>query len=232
LRSSPTNWSSSFRTRKASPGPPRHSISEQDRPEFRADILADSRTRKRPAKRTKLVWYKIIGDKVVDTRDVPGKYIPIIRAVGQETIIDGKLDRKGMVRPLKDTQRNLNFWVSSGAEALSPADQVPWVGPAAAFENHPEWANANTKNYAYLSYNHKDDQDVPIPAPTRPNAAAVCAGLRRPASRSPTSSSRTSPASTKTRKARKTTPSGRAISPARKAATPRPITSRMRWRRR
>jgi hypothetical protein len=144
--------------------------------ELRAEILADNRTRKRPAKRTKIVWYKIIGNQIVDFRDVPGKYIPIIRAVGQEAIVDGKLDRKGMVRPLKDTQRNLNFWVSSGAEALSLQTKVPWIGPAAAFENHSEWATANTKNYAFLSYNHKDDSDVPIPAPSRPNQAQLAQG--------------------------------------------------------
>lgn len=146
-------------------------------PEFRADILGDNRTRKRPARRIKLVWYKIIGDKIVDFRDVPGKYVPIIRAVGQEAIIEGKLDRKGMVRPLKDTQRNLNYWVSSGAEALGLQTKSPWVGPAAAFENHPEWATANTQNHAYLSYNHKDDEDVAIPAPTRPNAPQYAQGF-------------------------------------------------------
>jgi hypothetical protein len=145
-------------------------------PELRADILADSRTRKRPAKRSKIVWYKIIGDKIVDSRDVPGKYIPIARAVGQEAIIDAKLDRKGMVRPLKDTQRNLNFWVSSGAEALGLQTKVPWVGPAAAFENHNEWATANTKNYSFLSFNHRDDQGAEIPAPKREGGAQYAQG--------------------------------------------------------
>ncbi len=146
-------------------------------PELREPILADKRTRKRPAKRSKIVWYKIIGDKIVDSRDIPGKYIPIIRAVGQETIIDGILDRKGMVRPLKDTQRNLNFWVSSGAEALSLQTKSPWVGAAAAFENHPEWDTANTKNYSKLTYNHVDDQGNPIPTPTRPGSPEYAKGF-------------------------------------------------------
>jgi hypothetical protein len=66
-------------------------------------LLADVGTQKRAVTRSKICWYKIFGDKIVDYREVPGKkYIPIVRVVGQETIIDGDLDRKGMVRNLKD----------------------------------------------------------------------------------------------------------------------------------
>lgn len=119
--------------------------------------------------RSKICWYKIFGHKIVDYREVPGKkYIPIVRVVGQETIIDGQLDRKGMVRNLKDPQRNMNYWVSAGAMQVALQTNVPWVGPAKAFENIKAWEDANVKRYAYLPYNHEDDQGNPIPAPTRP----------------------------------------------------------------
>jgi len=136
--------------------------------EMRQALLKDSRTQKRPVTRSKICWYKIIGDKIVDYREVPGKkYIPIVRVVGQETIIDGILDRKGMVRNLKDSQRNMNFWVSAGAMQVALQTIVPWVGPAQAFENIPQWKDANRKRYSYLPFNHLDDQGQPIPAPTR-----------------------------------------------------------------
>lgn len=119
--------------------------------------------------RSRICWYKIFGTKIVDYREVPGKkYIPIVRVVGQETIIDGNLDRKGMVRNLKDPQRNMNYWVSAGAMQVALQTNVPWVGPAKAFENITAWQDANVKRYAYLPYNHVDDQGEPIPAPTRP----------------------------------------------------------------
>lgn len=66
--------------------------------------------KRRPIKRKKLEWYKIEGDKIVDRRlDLPGKYIPIVRVVGKERIIEGKLERKGLTRDLKDPQRMYNY---------------------------------------------------------------------------------------------------------------------------
>lgn len=138
--------------------------------EIKQRILSDVRTQKRAVTRSRICWYKIFGDKIVDYREVPGKkYIPIVRVVGQETIIDGNLDRKGIVRGLKDTQRNMNYWVSAGAMQVALQTNVPWVGPAAAFENIKQWEDANRGRYAYLPYNHRDDQDEIIPPPSRPN---------------------------------------------------------------
>ncbi|UIY28711.1 hypothetical protein LZK73_18445 [Neorhizobium galegae] len=57
-----------------------------------------------------IMWHKIAGDRIVDRRPWPGKYIPIVRAVGEETIIEGKLDRKGHTRGMKDAQRMYNYW--------------------------------------------------------------------------------------------------------------------------
>jgi hypothetical protein len=137
--------------------------------EIRQRVLADVRTQKRAVTRSRICWYKIFGDKIVDYREVPGKkYIPLVRVVGQETIIDGNLDRKGIVRNLKDSQRNMNYWVSAGAMQVALQTNVPWVGPAAAFENIKQWEDANRGRYAYLPFNHLDDEGNPIPAPTRP----------------------------------------------------------------
>jgi hypothetical protein len=57
-----------------------------------------------------IMWYKIAGNRVIDSRPWPGKYIPIVRVVGEETIIEGKLDRKGHTRGMKDAQRMYNYW--------------------------------------------------------------------------------------------------------------------------
>jgi hypothetical protein len=60
----------------------------------------------------KLQWFKIAGNQIIariERLPGSGKYIPIIRWVGRERIVEGKLDRKGLVRPLKDTQRSINY---------------------------------------------------------------------------------------------------------------------------
>lgn len=152
--------------------------------EMREALLRDTRTQKRPVTRSKICWYKIIGDKIVDYREVPGKkYIPVVRVVGQETIIDGVLDRKGMVRNLKDPQRNMNFWVSAGAMQVALQTIVPWVGEIEAFENIPQWKDANRKRYSYLPHNGWDaENNRAIPAPTRPTppvmASAYVSGIQ------------------------------------------------------
>jgi hypothetical protein len=146
-------------------------------------VLADTGTQKRPVTRSKICWYKIFGDKIVDYREVPGKkYIPIVRVVGQETIIDGELDRKGMVRNLKDSQRNMNYWVSAAAMQVALQTNVPWVVPLEAVENIKQWEDANRGRYAYLPWRHKDEQGDPIPAPARPSppvmAPAYISGIQ------------------------------------------------------
>ncbi len=54
-------------------------------------------------------WYKIAGDRIIDKGKWLGKYIPIVRLPGVETIIDGTLDRKGHTRALIDPQRMYNW---------------------------------------------------------------------------------------------------------------------------
>ena len=143
-------------------------LSDIEDSEIRQRLLADVQTQRRKLVRSKICWYKIFGNRIVDYRETPGrKYIPIVRVVGQETIINGQLDRKGMVRNLKDSQRNMNYWVSAGATQVALQTNVPWVGPAKAFENIKQWEDANISRYSYLAYNHRDDEGEPIPAPTR-----------------------------------------------------------------
>jgi len=136
-------------------------------------LLRDRLTRVRTVRRSRIMWYKVVGDAIVDFHPVPGQYIPIVRVEGETTFVDGVLDRKGMTRVLMDVQRNMNYWTSAAAEQVALTTKVPWVGPAMAFEGHPEWTDANRKNYAYLPYNHKDDEDQPLPAPQRGTPAQM-----------------------------------------------------------
>ena len=55
-------------------------------------------------------WFLFIGNKIADRRIWPGTTIPLVRCIGEETIIDGKIDRKGHTRAMKDPQRIYNYW--------------------------------------------------------------------------------------------------------------------------
>ena len=141
-----------------------------------AEDKTPERVKTRKVKKKKLEWFKIAAGEIIDRRDgkfgtepLKGRYIPIVRVVGKERIIQGRLERKGHVRTLKDPQRMYNYNSSGQIEFGALATKSPWVGPAAAFEgNEVAWNNANRQNAAYLTYKHKDEDNEPLPAPTRP----------------------------------------------------------------
>ena len=113
-------------------------------------------------------WFKIAGDKIVDRRDWPGKYIPIVPVIGEETVIDGVMDRKGHTRSQIDAQRIYNYWASAAVEQVALQTKTPYIARADAIEGRTEqWATANVKNYSVLIYNGVDEAGQPIPAPAR-----------------------------------------------------------------
>jgi len=139
----------------------------------------------REVDRQNVKWYLIGGDQIIDRGDWIGKYIPIARLVGEETIVDGKLDMKGLTRYLIDQQRMMNYNASAQIEFGALQSKTPYTGAAAAFEGQEQWKDANKKNYAFLQFNHQDDDGEPLPPqalPQRvqpPTAAPVYAeGMR------------------------------------------------------
>lgn len=131
-------------------------------------ILKDPQTRKRDILVDDIEWFKIAGNEIIESKEWPGKYIPIVRIVGEETVIDGKMDRKGHVRALKDPQRIYNYWTSSAVENVALQSKSPYVAAAQAIAGYDEyWKNANQKNYSYLPYNAFDEDGNQIPAPAR-----------------------------------------------------------------
>ncbi len=135
------------------------------KPKFIRQKLAEAGAQFRPVMTSRVEWYKIAGDTIVDRReDYPGVYIPIVMLIGEETTIDGEMDRKGHTRALIDPQRNLNYWTSEGAAQVALQTKIPFTGPARAFEGHEDdWKNANRKNLPYLAYNDVDDDGNSIP---------------------------------------------------------------------
>jgi hypothetical protein len=132
-------------------------------------IIDDPDTALRSVVYTKVEHFKIIGDTLAEDKVWPGRYVPLLRCVGEETVIDGMLDRKGHTRALLDSQRMFNYNASASVEYGALQTKSPWVGPIAAIEEtQNDWENANTENKAFLGYKHVDDEGNPIPAPTRP----------------------------------------------------------------
>ena len=115
-------------------------------------------------------WCKTNGFEVLEKRDWMGKYIPVIRVVGNEFEIDGRMYVSGLVRNAKDAQRMYNYWVSQEAEMLALAPKAPFIGYGGQFEGYEQqWKTANINNWPYLEVNPDvtDGQGNVLPLPQR-----------------------------------------------------------------
>lgn len=131
-------------------------------------ILAMPDTKRRPVMRQEVQWFKIAGDQVIDRTIWMGSTIPIVQIVGEESVIEGQYDCRGMVRYLKDQNRMYNYWTSAATEQVALQTKIPYIGSARAIEGYEEyWQNANKMNYSILPYNSRDDEGNDVPPPQR-----------------------------------------------------------------
>lgn len=130
----------------------------------------------RAIKTWKVEWFLIIGDKIAEHRDWAGMYVPIVRVIGEETIINGELDRKGHTRALRDPQRIYNYWASSAVEHVALQSKTPYIAAAEAIENlETYWETANNVNHSVLPYNAFNDDGMPIQRPERQEPPSMAA---------------------------------------------------------
>ena len=146
--------------------------------ELRAVYGKPKRTRE--SDRPKVKYCKINGYEILEEREWAGKWIPVIRIVGNEFEVDGRLYVSGLVRNAKDAQRMYNYWVSQEAEMLALAPKAPFIGYGGQFEGYEEkWKTANTQNWPYLEVNPDvtDGQGAVLPLPQRAQPPMASSGL-------------------------------------------------------
>ena len=136
--------------------------------------------RTRESDRVKIKYCKINGYEILEERDWAGKYIPVVRIVGNEFEVDGRLYVSGLVRNAKDAQRMYNYWVSQEAEMLALAPKAPFIGYGGQFEGYEnQWKTANTTNWPYLEVNPDvtDGAGATLPLPQRAQPPMASSGL-------------------------------------------------------
>ena len=136
--------------------------------------------RSRESDRVKIKYCKINGYEILEERDWAGKYIPVVRIVGNEFEVDGRLYVSGLVRNAKDAQRMYNYWVSQEAEMLALAPKAPFIGYGGQFEGYEnQWKTANTNNWPYLEVNPDvtDGSGNMLPLPARAQPPMASSGL-------------------------------------------------------
>lgn len=114
-------------------------------------------------------WYKLNGKEILDETVWPTvpEYValPIIKVVGNELDLNGKQVLKGIIRNLKDAQRQYNFMLSAETEAIdsSKGQTIVVEGQLEGHEN--EWADMSKKKL--LTVKGVDVDGRPAPMPTR-----------------------------------------------------------------
>ena len=126
--------------------------------------------RKRQVHAKRVKWCKTNGYEMLEEQDWIGKWIPVVRVIGNEFEVDGKLYVSGLVRNAKDAQRMYNYWTSQEAEMLALAPKAPFIGYGGQFEGYEmQWKTANTQNWPYLEVNPDvtDGSGAVLPLPQR-----------------------------------------------------------------
>jgi len=118
-------------------------------------------------KRT-IKWKKLTAIEVIEERDWPGTYIPVVPVYGRHVVIGDKRHKFGMVRHAKDAQRMYNFWQTTITESVALAPKAKWIMAEGQDEGHEsEWAAANVKSFPLLRYKQTDIDGQTAPPPQR-----------------------------------------------------------------
>jgi hypothetical protein len=113
-------------------------------------------------------WSKITDHAILEEMDLPGKYIPIVRVIGDKNVIEGRVVYAGMVRAAKDPQRMYNYWTTSETEMIALSPKAPWIMEEGQVEGHEgRWRTANLKSYPYLLYKGSTIGGKQVPPPQR-----------------------------------------------------------------
>ena len=128
---------------------------------------------------TKVKWCRMTGAEILEESDWLGKHLPIVPCYGNESNINGKTLYTSLIHTAIDAMMLYNFSRSAYAERVALTPKAPWIAPAEAVDGHPEWEDANRKNYSVLHYNAMDANGQPLPSPTRQQAADIPEGFAR-----------------------------------------------------
>ena len=150
-----------------------HDLVNEDIEGGAIEILAE-----RESQVPKVMHYKITAKEILEESEWPGRWIPIVKIIGDEVDIEGKVKLSGVIRHAKDSQRMYNYWRTAETELIALAPKAPWVLEEGQVEGHEAaWGQANTKSFPFLQYKGTTIGNTPAPPPQRQQFAGVPAGV-------------------------------------------------------
>lgn len=114
-----------------------------------------------------------VGQVLEEPEEWPGRYIPIVPVIGEEIGIGSRNVRRGLVRPLKDAQRMVNYHASAQVEVTALQPKAPFIGTENNFRANEEiWKRANTANVPFLPYTPDPQTGGQAPQRVQPPVAS------------------------------------------------------------
>jgi hypothetical protein len=129
-------------------------------------VRGDRRSFKRVVK-----WCKQSAFEILEEKELPGRWIPIVPVYWTSVMIDGKRVLRGLIYDAMDPQRMVNFWQTSITESIALAPKAKWLIADGQDEGHVnEFKNANLSASPVLHYKTTglDGREVPPPSRIQP----------------------------------------------------------------
>jgi hypothetical protein len=123
-------------------------------------------------------WFKLTACEVLDRAIIPCDHIPVFPVYGDETDVNGKVIRSGLIRNAKDPSRMYDYWMTAATEEISLRPKAPFIGAEGQFEGREHlWAQANVRSFPYLEYKPKNLGGQLAPPPQRQPMSDVPVGV-------------------------------------------------------
>ena len=133
---------------------------------------------RRMVKGKKLEHYQITAAEVLEEIECMGSRVPIIPVFGKQSIVDGKLVARGLVRKAKDAQRLYNHERSTYVETVNQVPRQQIIATQAMMEGHEDkWRDMNTSGDPVLPFN-VDSGQVPIRVGAMQVPTALITGMQ------------------------------------------------------
>lgn len=127
-------------------------------------------------------WVQLCGHAILATERWQGAYIPVIRVEGDRLVVDGQMQRTGMVQASMTPALAYDYFFSSQTEAIALAPKAPWLVYAEQIAGYEQyWNRANDAYQPYLLHKAVSVNGQLLPPPQRatvePAIQAITAAL-------------------------------------------------------
>lgn len=127
---------------------------------------------------TKVMQYKANAFEILERKEWPGKWIPIVKVIGDEIDIEGKVTLSGIIRNAKEPQRMYNYMFSALVESIAMQPKAKYIMAEGQDEGYEdEWDDANRLAISRLKYIPVTLGGQMAPPPQLQNPAPVPAGI-------------------------------------------------------